>query len=248
MAIPTHNITIFSNGSLDVQPLPVVTVPKPSNYWMTLEGWKYATDYKARGWSIDYPNLPDKGFPDMVDCRFSGFMKVTPDLKKVLHNLIESEGIKAGMSKTEIDFAFSKIYDSGRFLSNGHGVESGNFMIQGLTCGRNIVHGLREDGNWLIVEAFDYRAGIPIRLSPAARPDLFHEARTETMENGINVSNRFHWLKGYPVFFPFLVKSDPANSKSKPGEQWIEKRKLRRLLTSELPDVLIEKVPGAYLP
>ena len=217
----------------------IVLSPAPlSDYWRVRCGFEYASDGKARGWSKDFPELPDKGFPDTCTTKFSGFMKMNNAWKSFLYELIYTEGVRAGMNRTEIDFAFGKIYDSGRFISNGSGVQTDKFMIAGITCGLNIVRGLREKGNYLVCEAIDYRKGVPVGISPDTHPHLFHEARTETMENGVNVSNRFHWLRGRPVIFPFMVKSDPNNLESQPGEQWIEKRKLERLTVAELPAVL----------
>lgn len=249
MATLTHNIKIFTDGSIQVESADPVTGSPLSDYYRVRCGFEYASDHKARGWSVDY-DLAENGYPDMCKTEVDAFMEFNKTWQLFFFDLMKQS---AGdiMNEAELKKAWARIHDSKRYLLNGNGVDVYKDIIrkvnlikrwprfQALTCGRdnpphNIVKGLGEEmknGKLCVrVLALDPKTPpMPGQYTRNKDPHLIHEARTELMVDGINVNNPFHWLKERPVCFAFTAPG---------GVQWIEKRRLERLTVDRLPEVL----------
>jgi hypothetical protein len=194
----------------------------------------------ARGWNpLYFPRLPKMGLPDVITPLYDDWMKFTKAWQ-LYHFELMRLSTNGSMSLKQLKAAFIPIFDSGRFLLNGVGVDkyhdyinSTNVsktdpMFESLGMGGSIIKEIRRVSYakewWVVAECL---SGVPpMTMTWKNNPHLIHHAVSEYMNaSGKPAVSEFPQLNGAPVYYAFAS----AHKEGGVGVQWIRESWLTRI-------------------
>ena len=237
MATLTHSIDVQSDGSLKITVPPVIHKWRRFRHSYEVASWRAARipyvkhdddkpDYSPypggmpRGWNpLYFPGVPKKGYPDVVT--LSGDFQPFTRAWQEYHFWLMKLSTNGSMTEAQLKAAFIPLFDSGRFLNNGYGVDKYHDYInkrntaakdpkfEALGMGGNIVKELGRvsyQGEWWV--EIETLTGVPAAtVTHATHPHLIFHAVNELQINGVNTTSEFPQLNGAPVWFAFAHKS-----------------------------------------